>query len=85
MESEERFAIAFPQLCKLTLDPEGGFRGLTVFLGDSNSVVIGVKRFSVDGAAEIMWSSGHDLLDAFINLNEALKADRWRVDKHFIA
>lgn len=81
LEAEENFSIAFPSLFKFSTSPTESFRGLTAFVGDSNAVVVGVKRFTEDGVPEIMWSSGTDLLDALVNLDAALKSGKWRVDK----
>ena len=83
LNKEEDFRIFSPKLAAFTLDPEEGFRGLTVFLGDTNNVVVGIKRFDFDGQAEVMWTSGLDLLDALVNLEAALSAGKWRIDKNF--
>ena len=83
IEDEENFLVALPALAKLTLDPEGGFRGLTCFLGDGANVVVGVKRFNSDGDAQVIWSSGSDFLDALLNLCDAVRSGKWRIDKRF--
>jgi len=78
---EENFAMTHPGLYRVATDVEDIFIGLTVFLGDNNAVVIGVKRLLEDGTPVIMWTSGHDLVDAFINMEAGLQAGKWRVDK----
>jgi len=81
LKYEEDFSITHPSLTRLAFDRQDIFTGLTVFLGDNNAVVIGVKRMTDDGKPEIMWTSGTDLLDAFLALENGLKAGRWRDDK----
>lgn len=81
MNKFEAIAMALPHLARLCNDPDGAFRGLTMFLGDTNSIVVGVKRFAVTGEPEVIWSSGEDAIAAFINMENALSAGKWRLDK----
>jgi hypothetical protein len=63
------------------LDEKDTFRGLTMFQGDNNAYVVGVKRWGFDGRPEIIWSSGKDPLDALIAVDLAIKTGSWKVDK----
>jgi len=81
LQDEERFAVHLPNLFRTSLDDTDVFSGLTVFLGDNNAVVIGVKRLPEGANPQIMWTSGTDLVDAFNALELALKTGKWRDDK----
>lgn len=81
MDKAEALSVVFPSLTNLAVNHTEDFRGLTVFQGDNNSIVVGVKRWSGDGQPEIMWSSGRDFLDAMLSLDKALRKGNWRTDK----
>lgn len=72
---------ALPNFCNLALADPTDFRGLTIFLGDTNDFVAGVRRFSDDGTPEVMWSSGTTVLECLINLDKKINAGKWREDK----
>ena len=83
LKNEENFAMAFPQLSVLADGRDGTFRGLTAFIGDNNAIVIGFKRYSEEGEAQVLWSSGGDLLEALLNGEAALSTGKWRTDKRY--
>jgi len=71
----------FPHLSSYLTEPEYGFRGLTMFLGDTADVVVGLRIFGDDGTPMVMWSSGDDALMALINLDKAVRNSDFKVDK----
>jgi len=81
MDKVEQMAVVFPALTNLAVNHPEDFRGMTCFRGDGNDVVVGMKRWSDDGKPEVIWSSGDDFLRAMMNMDKALKAGKWRVDK----
>lgn len=83
LDKMEELSVAVPRLVKAALDEEHSFRGLTVFLGDNANVVIGLKRFHENGEAQVLWTSGRDLIDALVMLEEGLRVDAWKIDKRF--
>jgi len=80
-QAHESLAVAFPSLTNFLTHADGPFRGLTAFLGDNNNVVMGIKRFADDGTPEIIWTSGQDPLVALMELDNALRVGKWKVDK----
>lgn len=81
IKNEEDFGILLPNIKRLSEDAEDIFTGCTVFIGDHSSVVGGVRRSRGDGTQEIIWTSGDDLLGCLLNLDEAVKLGKWRIDK----
>ncbi len=77
----DSIAVISPELYKIAVDPGSAFRGLTVFHGDNGLLVAGLRIWNLDGAPEVMWSSGTDLPNALINLNSACLKGKWRPDK----
>jgi len=81
IDASAGFSKAFPSLANLFIDSPADFRGFTMFLGDTNEVVAGLRRFGDDGALEILWSSGASPVECLINLDRAVASGKWREDK----
>lgn len=81
MDFHEQLAVPLPRFTNFITHADEPFRGLTVFLGDNNNVVIGLKRFSPEGELQIMWTSGSDLIQALMQLEDSLRIGKWRLDK----
>ena len=61
-------AAGFPQLAKILLASPSDVRGLTLFLGDTNEYVVGLRTFGDDGTPMVCWSSGEDVLSQQVML-----------------
>lgn len=77
----ERFAVSLPRLYRAINDDDYLFTGITVFLGDNNAVVVGIKRQSNTGKKMILWSSGSDFFHAMMNTEKAIEKEAWKEDK----
>jgi len=77
----ENFASFAPRLFRASQDEEQPFRGLTIFTGDTGNIVVGIRTYSSDGAAQVAWTSGDDLVLAFMALEKLLHKPKWRADK----
>ena len=80
LKADSGFSQAFPSLAQFMFRQPADFRGLTMFLGDSADVVVGLRAFDSDGSPTICWSSGEDVLIALVNLDKAVGEGRFRVD-----
>ena len=78
--SSEGIASAFPHLARFLVREPESFRGLSMFIGDTADIVVGLRTFSDDGTPMILWSSGADPMFALINLNKACGAGNFKVD-----
>lgn len=72
---------AFPSLGKYLVADPSDVRGMTLFLGDSNEYVVGLRIFGDDGSPMIMWSSGGTVLEALMNLDRAVATGNFKKDK----
>lgn len=57
------------------------FRGLTMFTGETDDIVVGLRYFNPDGIPCVRWSSGDDFITALANLNKALNRDDHYYDR----
>lgn len=79
------FTQAFPYLAKYVTEHNADMRGLTMFQGDTNEWVIGLRSYDFDGQPTVCWSSGDDVLMAFINLDKCISDGKFYPDKKEIA
>lgn len=80
MESAASLSKAFPSLAELLLAEPTDFAGITIFLGDTNEFVCGLRRFDHEGTPQILWSSGTSPLECLINTDKAVRSGKWRLD-----
>lgn len=57
------------------------FRGLSMFIGETDDVVVGLRYFNDDGIPCVRWSSGDDFIVALANLNKALGTEGHYIDR----
>ena len=85
VDASANLSKAVPHIAPYFTTRESDLRGLTLFLGDTNDYVIGLKRFGDDGSLEIIWSSGATALECLTNLDKAVQGGKWREDKRALA
>lgn len=71
---------AFPSIAKYIVNYPEDFRGLTMFLGDTAEIVVGLRVFGEDGAPEVCWSSGNTPIEALMNLDSGIGNGKFRDD-----
>jgi len=81
LAASAQLALLCPNLYRVAIEQADDFAGLAVFLGDTQEFVVIVNRFGSDGAPERIFSGGSDLVDVFVNLNQALGNGDWKIDK----
>lgn len=81
LETQASLGTALPHFASLALTEYPDFTGLSIFLGDTNEFVVGVRKTDDDGTPMVLWSSGSSVLECLINMDKALAGGKWRVDK----
>lgn len=75
------FSHTLPLLTKFMGFPAKGYISVKcTWRGESDFLAI-AKRYGDDGTVQVLFGSGTDYVTAFIGLEQAFDADKWRRDK----
>lgn len=72
---------ALPNIAPYLLEAQATFRGMTMFRGDTQDWIVGIRALDHYGKPVICWGSGRTPLEALMNVDVRVGDNAFKIDK----